>query len=469
MALTPADAEFATQLNSLVPDVATPIEPRYVEEPRGVFHGSARFVARPRTAQDVAEILRAANAAGVGVIPYSGGTGLVGGQVQDAGPASLVLSLERMSAIREVSADDQTMIAEAGTILADAQAAAEAVGLLYPLSLASEGSCRIGGNLATNAGGVNVLRWGNARDLCLGVEAVLADGTIIQNLKALRKDNTGFDLRHLLIGSEGTLAVITAARLRLFPRPTETCTALLHVPDPDAALQVLRQMQGIFGECVSAFELISHVGVGFVADTLPDLDLPDVGGAEWMVLLDLGSGPGSDLNARTESILAGLMDQGLVTGGTLAQSEAQRAVIWGMRESIPEGNKRVGAIASHDISVPVSRIPAFIEDAAKRVARIEDALRINCFGHMGDGNLHYNLFPPLGRSKAEFAGQKPLITRAIHDLVHDYGGSISAEHGIGRLKRDDLVRYGDPGKLAAMKAIKKALDPRGILNPGAVL
>ena len=469
MSLNAPDADFLARLDATVPGVLGPISPAYLEEPRGAFRSTATALARPRNVNDVAGLVRLANECRVGIVPYGGGTGLVGGQVRDQEPPALLVSMERMNAVRDVTAQDQSMVAEAGAILADIQTAAEDKDLLFPLSLASEGSCRIGGNLATNAGGLNVLRWGNARDLCLGVEAVLGDGTVLRGLKALRKDNTGYDLRNLLIGSEGTLGIITAARLRLFPRPTEIVTGLLHVPDPAAALAVLRRMQAVFAEAISAFELISHVGVQFVVDTMPDQPLPPTGGAEWMVLVEIGDGAGAQIQNRADAVLASLFESGLVTDGFLAQNDTQRQTIWGMRESIPEANKRIGAIASHDISVPISRIPAFINKAATMIADWTPGLRINCFGHMGDGNLHYNVYPPAGRTKAEFSNQKADITRAIHDMVDDFDGSISAEHGIGRLKREDLAKYGDPGKLSAMKAIKSALDPNGIMNPGAVL
>jgi len=273
----------------------------------------------------------------------------------------------------------------------------------------------------------------------------------------------------LLIGAEGTLGIITAAQLRLFARPETVVTGLLQVTDPTAALTLLRRLQTIFQEGISAFELISRAGIDFVAETMPDLALPPVGNGDWYVLVELGAGPGASLQERAEAALAETFEAGLVVDGSLAQNGPQRAAMWSMRESIPEANKRIGAIASHDISVPVSRIPEFIDTAARLVAGWPEDFRINCFGHMGDGNLHYNIYPPKGAAKADFGHLKSRITRAIHDLADEFDGSISAEHGIGRLKRDDLVRYGDRGKLAAMRAIKSALDPNGILNPGAVI
>ncbi len=469
MPLNPPSNDFLTKLDAAVPGVLSDPTPAYLEEPRGFYLGQAAALARPRSVEDVSKIVAMANEARVGLIPYSGGTGLVGGQVKPDGVPCVILSLERMNAVRELVPEDMSVVVEAGTILADVHNAAEEHDLLFPLSLASEGSCRIGGNLSTNAGGVNVLRWGNARDLCLGVEAVLADGTIMRGLKSLRKDNTGYDMRHLLVGAEGTLGVITAARLRLFPQPKDIVTGLLNVPSPTAALVILRRLQAEFNEMISAFELIHRTGIDFVEETMPDQPLPPTGDSEWLVLVELGSGTNASLETRANAALEALFEEGLVLDGSLAQSASQRATIWGLRESIPLANRNVGGIASHDISVPISRIPEFIEEAAAMFDAWSDDFRINCFGHMGDGNLHYNVYPPKGRSKKEYANQKDAIVRAVHDLAAAYDGSISAEHGIGRVKRDDLVKYGDPGKLAAMAAIKTALDPNGILNPGAVI
>ncbi len=468
MSLNVASDDFLRELDASLPGVICPVEARYLEEPRGVFHGQASAVLKPRSVADVSHILARCNGARVGVVPYSGGTGLVGGQICEQ-PGRVLLSMERMTSIREISVDDQTMVVEAGAILKSIQDAADDLELLFPLSLASEGSCRIGGNLATNAGGVNVVRWGNARELCLGVEAVLADGTVVHGLKSLRKDNTGYDLRHLLIGSEGSLGVITAARLRLFPKPVEVVTSLLEVDSPDVALSLLRALQRRFGETISAFELIDATGVSFIRETMPDLVLPPIGEAKWQVLVELGTGEGAALSARFEAALADAMESSMVLGGHIAQSEAQRLAIWRMRENIPEANKRVGAVVSSDISVPIGRIPEFIPRARDVIQRINAELRVNCFGHLGDGNLHYNIYPPKGRSKTEFGNLRDEIKTAIHDLVYSFDGSFSAEHGVGRLKVGDLAKYGDTGKLAAMRAIKTALDPNAIMNPGAVV
>lgn len=463
--LNPADPAFLGRLAGLLPPgTLRPPEPRYLTEPRGRWQGRAGAVAAPATTDQVATILAAAHAGRVPVVPYGGGTGLVGGQVAPDLAAPLVLSLERMARIRALDPQGNTLTAEAGAILADVQAAAEAAGRLFPLSLASEGSARIGGLLGTNAGGTGVLRWGNARALCLGLEAVTAEGDVWQGLRGLRKDNTGYDLRDLLIGSEGTLAVITAATLKLVPRPARVGAALLVVPSPAAALALLAAAQAEVGEGVSAFELIGGAGYRFLAETLPQLRQPFATAPDWSVLIELGLGPGQDPEAALER----LFETGLASDGLIAQSEAQRADFWALRETIPEANRRIGAIASHDIAVPLAAIPDFIARADAALAEL-GAFRINCFGHVGDGNLHYNVFPPPGRARAEFDGQREAIGRVVHDLVRELGGSFSAEHGVGRAKVAELERYGDPVGLAMMRRIKAALDPHGILNPGAVL
>ncbi|KPQ17859.1 MAG: FAD/FMN-containing dehydrogenase [Rhodobacteraceae bacterium HLUCCO18] len=449
-------------------DALRPPEAQYLEEPRGRWHGKAAAVVAPFDTEGVASVIRACATTRTPVIPFGGGTGLVGGQLSDEGPAPVILSLERMRAIRALDALAGTMTVEAGAILSDVHAAAEEEGLIFPLTLASQGSARMGGLLATNAGGVNVLRYGNARDLCLGIEAVLPDGSVMHTLSGLRKNNMGYDLRHLLIGAEGTLGVITAATLRLFPKPAATGAALMVVPDPDAALGLLGLAQARVGAGLSAFEIMHRTGLDFLREVGPEVRHPFDEPPDWMCLIDLGMGPGDSPAEALETLFAEAHESGFATDGLIAQSEAQRAEFWTLRETIPLANRRIGAISSHDISVPVAAIPAFIAKAPDRLARIGD-YRINCFGHLGDGNLHYNVFPRPGRSRADHEAERPAIKRAIHDLVHEMGGSISAEHGIGRLKVDDLERYGDPAKLAAMRAIKAALDPLGIMNAGAVL
>jgi FAD/FMN-containing dehydrogenase len=452
---------------ALGPGGVTAPEPRFLEEPRGRLAGAAAAVLRPRDTAGVAAAVRLCAEARVGIVPYAGGTGLVGGQVSLGPTRPVVLTVERLSAIREVDPDDNVLTAEAGAILVDVQAAAEARGRLFPLSLASEGSARIGGLLATNAGGIGVLRYGSARDLCLGVEAVLADGTILSGLSHLRKDNTGYDIRGLLVGSEGTLGIITAASLRLFARPGETATAWVAVAGPAAALELLGRLRDGLGEAVSAFEIMHAQGLAFLAETMPEVPLPLEGMPAWSVLIEAGAGQG--IGDRMEAVLAEALERGLLEDALVAQNEAQRAAFWRVRESIPEANRRIGAVASHDISVPPGRIAEFVGRGREALDAIDPGLRVNCFGHLGDGNLHYNVFPAEGRPRGDYEPVRARVVEAVHDLAHALHGSISAEHGIGRLKTADLARYGDPGKLAAMRAIKSALDPLGILNPGAVL
>lgn len=469
MPLNPADDAFAETLSRALPEgTLRRTEPRYLEEPRGRWLGISGWVALPRTVEEVSAITRACNAARVGLLPYGGGTGLVGGQIAPDGPAPLILSLERMTAIRASYPEENVLVAEAGAVLADVQAAALEGNRLFPLSLASEGTARIGGLLSTNAGGVNVLRYGNAREQVLGLEAVLPDGTIWHGLKRLRKDNTGYDLRGLLLGAEGTLGVITAAALKLSPVPAATGTALLAVESPAAALSLLALAREQLGEMVSAFELIGRMGFDFLAEALPEVRQPFAEAPAWCVLVELGLAQGMDPETALEALFTAGMEAGLVSDGLVAQSEAQAQQFWDIRERIPEANRHIGAIASHDVSLPLSALPEFIETGLSRLAELGE-FRVNCFGHLGDGNLHYNVFPPKGRKKQDYVDVRADVQRCVHDLVHEMGGSVSAEHGIGRLKVDDLERYADPAKLAAMRAIKAALDPVGIMNPGAVI
>ncbi len=465
-AATPA---FLTALaERLPPGTLRAPEARDLTEPRGRWQGEGAAVVLPRSVDEVAATLGFCCSAGVGVVPLGGGTGLVGGQVRPTGPAAVILSLERMAAVRGIWPEENVVIAEAGVTLAAVQAAAAEVGRMFPLSLASEGSARVGGVLGTNAGGINVLRYGNARDLCLGLEVVLADGTIWHGLRRLRKDNTGYDLRNLMIGSEGTLGVITAASLRMVMPPAARATAFMTVASPAAALQLLALAEGQLPGLVSSFEVISGMGLRFLAEVGPEVRVPFAGVPDWMVLIELGLPQGIDPEAALAAVFAEGQAQGLCDDAVIAVSEAQRRGFWALREALPEANRRIGAVSNHDISLPLSEVAGFVDACAPALARIGD-FRINCFGHLGDGNLHYNVFAMPGRTRADHDHQRTAIKTCVHDLVHALGGSVSAEHGIGRLKVDDLERYGDPAKLAAMRAIKVALDPRGIMNPGAVL
>ncbi len=469
MTLNPVDDGFVTKLREALPAAAFRANSaQYSTEPRGLFSGVVGQVVAPGSADEVAAVIALANRARVGVVPFGGGTGLVGGQVMPAGPAPLVLSLERMNAIRRLDPVENTAVAEAGVILQNLQDSAEQKERLFALSLASQGSCQIGGNLATNAGGVNVLRYGNARDQCLGLEAVLPNGQIWHGLKRLRKDNTGYDLRDLLIGAEGTLGVITAASLRLYPRPKHEATALFVVPGPAEALQLLGLARTHFGQTISAFELLGGVGLDFLRETLPHIRQPISPVPAWSVLIDVGTSTPDNPVAQLEQLFERAHSAGLASDGTIAQNGAQRAQLWQVRETIPEANKRIGSIASNDISLPLGAIAEFIAVASARISKMGDC-RINCFGHLGDGNLHFNIFPAKGQSRADSVLDPARVRRLVHDLVAEYDGSFSAEHGVGRLKTDDLLRYGDPARIAAMRAIKTAFDPNGIMNPGAVL
>ncbi|MEX0328134.1 MAG: FAD-binding oxidoreductase [Ruegeria sp.] len=469
MSLNPADPTFGSKICAqLGEDILRPLAPRYLEEPRGRFTGHGGLLALPRSVDEVSTLVRLAAESRVAVVPYGGGTGLVGGQIMPDGPAPLLISTEKLTAIRAVYPTENLLIAEAGVILADLQSAAENADRLFPLSLAAQGSCRIGGNLATNAGGVNVLRYGNARDLCLGLEAVLPSGEIWNGLRRLRKDNTGYDLRNLLIGAEGTLGVITAATLKLFPRPAAVGTAMLQVASPDAAIHLLSLARDQFGDLVSSFELIHRQGLQFLSEVLPDVRQPFNSHPEWCALIEVGLISGQNPSDMLETLFVAAEADGLVSDGVIAQTEAQRHELWAVRENIPEANRLIGSVSSHDISVPISAIPEFIRRGQDVISSL-GPLRINCFGHVGDGNLHYNVFPPEGRNRSDFDDLRSAVKSAVHELVHSFDGSVSAEHGVGRLKVDDLERFGDPAKLNAMKAIKAALDPKGIMNPGAVL
>ena len=463
------DADDALSDRLVAAGIATrPASAAYTEELRGLYKGQGHTVALPVDTAQVARAVRICCETRVGIVPYGGGTGLVAGQVAPEGPVPLILSLEKMDRIREIFPEEETLVAEAGATVEQIREAAEGAHRLFPLSYASSASARIGGALAVNSGGLNVLRYGMARDLCLGIEAVLPDGSVLNGLKRLRKDNTGYDLRHLLIGSEGTLGVITAAALRLVTPPARTATAILTVSSPAAALTLLGMFREQAGEAVQAFELISGQAYAFLAETCPEVRRPFDPAPDWSVLVELGTGPGIDPEALLAATSETAMERGLVHDGRIAQSGQQRAELWALREMIPAANRRIGAIASHDIALPLSEIAGFIQEARPAIEAILPC-RINAFGHLGDGNLHYNVFPPKAERRETYREKAAEVTRVVHDLCNARGGTFSAEHGVGRLKLADLERYGDPAKLAAMRAIKAALDPLGIMNPGAVL
>ncbi|MGR3464782.1 FAD-binding oxidoreductase [Limimaricola sp.] len=466
--LNPATPAFLDTLRDRLPEaVFRTAGPEHLEEPRGRYRGAGLLLA-PGSTQEVATIMQACHAARIGVVPHGSGTGLVGGQVMPEGAAPVILSLARMDAIRDVFPSENVLVAEGGAILSDVQAAAREAGRMFPLSLASEGSARIGGLLATNAGGLNVLRYGNARAQCLGLEVVTAQGETWHGLTRLYKDNTGYDLRDLMIGAEGSLGIITAAALKLAPVPAASGTALFQVASPRAALDLLALARDRVGDNVSAFELMHRQGPEFLIEAGLDARVPLDPVPEWMVLVELGLPEGLAPEDSLAAIFEAAVGAGISRDGVIASSEAQSEALWAIRETIPEANRRIGSISSHDISVPLSALPDFIDQGGPALRALGD-VRINCFGHLGDGNLHYNVFPPKGRDRSEFEDIRPKVKALVHDLAHAFGGSVSAEHGIGRLKVGDLERYGDPVKLAMMRAVKSALDPHGILNPGAVL
>lgn len=467
--LAALDAALTARLREILPPAAfrddtTP----YTEELRGSYRGQAGLVVAPGSAQEVAQVLALANDARVPVVPYGGGTGLVAGQVMPEGPAPLVLSLERMTRIRQILPEENVITVDAGVPVEAIQQAAAEHDRLFPLSFGAQGTARIGGSLSTNAGGANVLRYGTTRELCLGLEVALPDGRVMNTLTRLRKDNTGYDLRDLMIGAEGTLGVITGAAMKLFARPTRRATALLVTPSPAAALKLLSLARVHAGEQITAFELISGMGLRFIEATLPDIRRPFDPAPEWMVLIEFGLFGEADAEALMEELFAAAFEAELVSDGIIAQSEAQADGLWQLREAIPEANRAIGAISSHDISLPLSALPEFIDEGRARLAEM-GPYRLNCFGHLGDGNLHYNVFPPEGDARADHLAAKAPVMEMIHDLVAGYGGSFSAEHGVGRLKVADLERYGDPVKLELMRGIKRLFDPNGIMNPGAVL
>jgi FAD/FMN-containing dehydrogenase len=462
-----------TRLAAIVGDANVLTDPAallaYTSEPRDLFHGTARCVVRPRSTADVSQILVLCNASATGVIPQGGNTGLVGGQTPDAGGAQIILSLQKLDRIRDIDPLSDAMTLEAGVTLLRAQEAAESAGRIFPLSLASEGSCTIGGNLATNAGGVHVIAYGSARDLALGVEAVLADGTIIDGLTKLRKDNTGYDLSRLFIGSEGTLGVITAATLKLFPRPRARVTAMVALESPAGALALLTQAKARFGAAVQAFELLPRIAFDFVLRHVSATRDPFATPHFWYALIELASPQDGDLAAAVADWLGAAPASCGVSDAVIAASLEQAAALWRLRETLPEAQKYEGGSIKHDISVPPPDVAAFIDEANRLVCAHIPGARPVPFGHMGDGNIHYNVSQPPGVDKQAFLARWDEVNDVVHGVVGKYRGSISAEHGVGQLKRELLTRVKDPGALAAMRAIKSALDPKGVMNPGKLL
>ncbi|HEX4049933.1 MAG TPA: FAD-binding oxidoreductase [Steroidobacteraceae bacterium] len=474
MSATARDVALCSELGTLLgtdgvlsdPDVTAPL---LVDHHRR-YHGRALGVVQPQSLEQVAALVRWCNERRIGLVPQGGNTGYCGAATPDASGRQVLLLLRRMNRIRQIDALNFSMIAEAGCVLASVQRAAAAVDRYFPLSLGAEGSCQLGGNLGTNAGGLNVVRYGMTRELVLGIEAVLGDGRVLHGLKSLRKDNTGYDLKSLLIGSEGTLGVITAASLKLWPHPRSSATAFLGIRAPADAITLLGHLRASGGERLSSFELLPRIAIELAARHIPDVTDPLPAPYPWYVLCELSSAADEPLTELLQRMLVDAADRSLLADAVLATSERVRAAFWRLREHVPEAQRLDGASIKHDISVPVASLADFISKAGGWVCAHVPEAQLFCYGHAGDGNLHFNLH--CAGSVAErsaFLAREPQIRHAIDDLVARYHGSISAEHGIGQLKRADLARYADPAALATMRAIKLALDPNGIMNPGKLL
>ncbi len=442
----------------------------YLVEQRGLYQGAASLVLRPASTAEVAALVTICAEARLPLYPQGGNTGLCGGGVPDEHNIGVVISLSRLNKVRALDPLNYTITAEAGCILADIQGAAAAADRLFPLSLGAEGSCQIGGNLATNAGGIAVLRYGTMRDLTLGLEVVLADGTVWDGLRGLRKDNTGYDLKQLFIGSEGTLGIITAATLKLFPQPRETETAFLGLQRVEDVMALFAAAREASGDQLTAFELIPRIGLEMAMRHVHGIADPLAAPQPWYVLLDVASSQErSGLREALEGFLATAMERDLVQDGVIAATSAQGKALWRIREGIVEAQKFEGGSIKHDVSVPVSSVAAFIHRAHDAVTRLLPGIRPVAFGHVGDGNIHFNLSQPVGADRAAFIARWAEFNGIVHDVVAELGGSISAEHGIGRLKREELRRYKPKVALDLMRRVKAALDPQGIMNPGKVV
>jgi FAD/FMN-containing dehydrogenase len=442
----------------------------FLSDFRRLYHGSAPLVLLPRNVDEVARILRICNRAQVAVVPHGGNTSYCGGATPDETGAQIVLSLRRLNRVRQVDAADYSMTVEAGCTLAEAQAAARDADRLFPLSLGSEGTAQIGGNLSTNAGGTAVLRYGMMRDLVLGLEVVLADGRVLRGLKSLRKDNTGYDVKSLFVGAEGTLGVITAACLKLFPQPADTATALAGIDSPQHALDLLARLRTAAGDQVTSFELMPRLAVQLTVKHVQGVADPLDQNTPWYLLIELSSpNPQQGLLTLLTATLEEAATAGTIQDAMLATSIAQAQAMWKLRESVPEAQRRHGASLKHDVSVPISAIPTLIEKGTALVQRLAPEGDVISYGHAGDGNLHFNVSQKPDADIKSFVARGPALEHAMFDLVESLGGSISAEHGIGRLKAAEFARRADPVELAVMHELKRALDPKGIMNPGKVL
>lgn len=464
-------AKVTDDLKALVGESAVIDDPAlmsaYLNEPRKRFHVPAVAVVRPASVEQIQAIARWANERRVPLIPQGGNTGLVGAQVPLRGD-ELIVSLQRLDRVREINAQAGNMTVEAGVILQTAHEAADAAGAMFPLWLASQGSARIGGLLSSNAGGVQVLAFGNARELCLGVEAVLADGRLYRGLNALRKDNTGYDLRDLLIGAEGTLGIITAATVKLFPKPEGYETAFCSVAGPEAALELFYLLRERTGSRLTAFELMPRLGLDLLLKHGMIGRDPSASQSPWYTLIEVNRMKGG-VPGALESALAEALERGIIADATIAQSEADRTQMWAARELMSEVQSKEGASIKHDVSVPIAAVPQLIAEGSAAVERVIESVRPCPFGHMGDGNIHFNFSQPVGADPKAFMGREADANEAIYEIVLKLGGSVSAEHGIGQLKSGLLQRVKDPVALEMMRAIKQALDPNGILNPGKML
>ena len=438
---------------------------------RGRERGRALAVVRPGSTEEVARIVAACVASRTSLVPQGGNTGMVLGSIPDTSGTQVLLSLQRMLRVRAIDAGNMTLTAEAGCILQTLQEAAQAQGFLYPLSLGSEGSCTLGGNLATNAGGTQVVRWGNARELCLGLEVVTAQGAVWSQLSGLRKDNTGYDLRHLYIGSEGTLGVITAATMKLYPLPVAQLTAFAAVPSLDAAVALLGLAHKVLAAGLTGFEVMGQFALDLVAKHFPERRIPHQGEAPYYVVLEHSDSESQPhAQALLENLLQAAVDAGCVSNATVATNVAQAKALWSIRAAIPLAQAQEGLNIKHDISIPVSRIPAFVQETDALLQQAHPGVRLVNYGHLGDGNLHYNVQAPLGTDAADFfIEQEGPINSLVYDQVDRFAGSISAEHGIGSLKRDKLVQHKSPVAMDLMRTIKQALDPLNLMNPGRVL